>query len=120
MEASHRAVDSVLKFEKDLTEEFDTDKKYSFESRGAVMMKVYSEEFTKAFNEKLNGMVERRMQGAIHTVGSFWYTAWVKAGKPDLSDLVDKKLSAEAQKELDNVNKTHASGSKIKGRDHDD
>lgn len=115
---SHLAVDSVLKFEKQLTEEFDADKKYSFENRGAVVMKVYSEDFTRAYNEMLNGMVERRMQKAIHTVGSFWYTAWVKAGKPDLGELLDKSLSKKVEEELKKENAAYGTG-KIKGRDHD-
>ncbi len=118
VEASHRAVDSVLQFEKQLTEEFDEDKKYSFENRGAVIMKVYSEEFTLAYNKMLDGMVERRMQSAIHTVGSFWYTAWIKAGKPDLSDLTEKSASEKLQEELKKENAAYGS-EKIKGREHD-
>ncbi|MNY46170.1 hypothetical protein D3C86_1813270 [compost metagenome] len=32
-------------------------------------------------------MVESQMRKAIAATASFWYTAWVNAGKPDLSDL---------------------------------
>jgi protein tyrosine phosphatase len=38
-------------------------------------------------------MVERRMRLAVRTVGSFWYTAWVDAGQPDLSKIEDKDIS---------------------------
>jgi hypothetical protein len=31
-------------------------------------------------------MVERRLRRAIVHVGSFWYTAWVDAGRPALPD----------------------------------
>jgi len=37
--------------------------------------------------------VERRMREAIITVGSMWYTAWVNAGKPDLSRFDSKDVS---------------------------
>ena len=32
-------------------------------------------------------MVEDRMKAAIQAIGSAWYTAWVNAGQPDLSQL---------------------------------
>jgi len=90
---SFAAKDSVLLFEAELNKQFDTDKKYSFENRGATLLKVYSEEYTLAYDKMLNGMVERRMRKAIITVGSLWYTAWVNAGQPDLNLLEDKEVS---------------------------
>jgi len=98
IKASHAAVDSVLGLEKKLNDRYDPDKKYSFETRGNVTMKVYSEEYTTAYNALLNGMVERRMRAAIINVGSLWYTAWVNAGKPDLNRLTNKILSDSLKK----------------------
>ncbi|MGZ6523347.1 MAG: zinc dependent phospholipase C family protein, partial [Bacteroidia bacterium] len=69
------------------------DKKYSFENRGSTLMKVYSKEYTEEYDKMLNGMVEHRMRAAIITVGSMWYTAWVNAGKPDLSRFDNKEVS---------------------------
>lgn len=86
---SHSEVDSVLSLEKQLNEQYPPDKKYSVESRGSLTMKVYSEEYANDYNQLLNGMVERRMRAAIITVASFWYTAWVNAGKPDLLQLAN-------------------------------
>jgi hypothetical protein len=90
---SHAEVDSVLKFEEQLNAKYPGDKKYSFENRGAALMKVYSEEYTTAYDKMLDGMVERRMRAAIITVGSLWYTAWINAGKPDLDAFGDKDIS---------------------------
>lgn len=83
--SSHKAVDSVLKLEATLSATYPSDKKYSFENRGRKMTKVYSKEYSTAYNKLLNGMVERKMREAIFSVGSFWYTAWVNAGKPNLA-----------------------------------
>jgi len=91
--ASNAAVDSVLGFEAILNAKFPADKKYSYENRGATLIKVYSVEYTNEYNNMLNGMVERRMRAAIITVGSLWYTAWVNAGKPDLNRFGDKNIS---------------------------
>lgn len=46
---------------------------------------LYSDEYAGKFHTELNGMVEKQMKKAITATASFWYTAWVNAGKPDLS-----------------------------------
>lgn len=48
---------------------------------------IFSDEYAKKLHKELNGMVENQMKKAIVATSSFWYTAWVNAGKPDLSDL---------------------------------
>ena len=92
---SSLAADSVLKFEKELSVQFPGDKKYGFEKRNAATPKQYSSEYSKAYNKKLNGMIERRMRQSIFAVASFWYTAWVNAGQPDLTLLSGKSFSDE-------------------------
>ncbi|MFN0201347.1 MAG: zinc dependent phospholipase C family protein [Bacteroidia bacterium] len=87
---SHHALDSVLRFEKKLTDSLPSDKKYGFENRNNITIRVYSREFSQAYHKMLSGMVERRMRKAISRVGSFWYTAWKDAGSPDLRELVKK------------------------------
>ncbi len=114
---SHVCVDSVLTFEKILSLKFPADQKYAFESRGVNTMRVYSKEYTEAYNAKLDNMVERRMRATILSIGSIWYTAWVNAGQPDLSNLGDLEFSEEELKEEEELNKQYNSG-KIKGRDH--
>ncbi|HWC55247.1 MAG TPA: zinc dependent phospholipase C family protein [Chitinophagaceae bacterium] len=113
---SAAAADTVLKFEKELTEQFPSDQKYSFENRNGTLVRQYSSAYTKAYNEKLKGMVERRMRQAIYAVASFWYTAWVNAGQPDLSKLRNKEFSADDLKEFESLNNAWRGGS-IKGRE---
>lgn len=48
---------------------------------------IFSEEYAQKLHKELNGMVESQMRKAISATASFWYTAWVNAGKPDLSTL---------------------------------
>ena len=92
--AAHNAVDSVLRFESDLTRRVSADKKFSYDERGASFVQVYSEGFSTRYHLKLDGMVERRMKSAIKMVADFWFTCWVDAGQPDLSRL-DDDLSSE-------------------------
>lgn len=114
-EASHLALDSVLRIEKELTAEFPSDKKYSYEQRGNVTISVYSYDFSQEYHKRMNGMVERRMRAAIIAVGSIWYTAWVDAGQPDLSALQNVQPSAELLEEMRQLEE-HFHNEKHKGR----
>lgn len=115
---SGAASDTVLRFEKELTQSFASDAKYSFENRNGTTIRTYSTAFTKAYNDKLQGMVERRMRQSIFAVASFWYTAWVNAGQPDLKTLTNKEFSAEDLKEFEELNNNWRKG-KIVGREHE-
>lgn len=87
IEGSHLALDSVLRFEAELTEEIGESRKYIVEQRGNSNVRTYSADFSEAYHKKLNGMVERRMKASIKMIADFWYTAWVDGGQPDLSKL---------------------------------
>ena len=115
--SSSAAVDSVLFYEQQLTDEYETDKKYSFEDRGEIFMKTYSSEFTKDYNYMIADMSHRRMRMTIISLGSFWYTAWVDAGSPDLSDLTSIEFTEEEIEEMEKLDKQFREG-KIKGREH--
>jgi len=114
---SAAAVDTVLKIEKWLSEKFQK-KTMAFEKRNATFLRQYSSDYTIAYNEALNGMVERRMRESILAVASFWYTAWVNAGQPDLSDLLKKKFSENDLIEMEQLNKDWRNNH-IKGREHE-
>ena len=111
--------DSVLSIEKELSKQFSADSKYSFEERNGKIIRQYSTAYSVAFNNKLNGMVERRMREAIFCVASFWYTAWVNAGQPNLKLLANKKFSESDLKEFDDLDKGWKSASKIIGREEE-
>lgn len=96
---AHAALDSVLLFEKQLTDEFGETRKYGFEERNGITVKVYSESFSRAYHERLRGQVERQMQASVRMIGNFWYTAWVDAGQPDLRTLATYQLTDAERKE---------------------
>lgn len=93
-------VDSVLRFERITNNSFPANKKYEIVTHNGRKVNDYSKAYTRKYNTLLNGMVERRMRSAILEVGSFWYSAWVDAGQPDLNKLIEKPLSAEGKKKL--------------------
>lgn len=117
---SAKASDSVLRIERELTKELGSDQKYSFENRNGVVIRQYSSAFTIAFNKKLDGMIERRMRQSIFAVASFWYTAWVNAGQPDLRSLSKQKFSEADGKEFDALNQQWQSGGKMIGKQEEE
>jgi hypothetical protein len=60
------------------------DQKFVYTERGSTEQKIQSIVYSNAYNQNLDGMVEDQMKRAIEEVASFWYTAWVNAGQPDL------------------------------------
>jgi hypothetical protein len=100
VQGSHAALDSVLGFERTLNQQFPDDRKYVFEDRGRGSMRFPSQEYTRAYEGMMGGMVERRMNAAILSVGSFWYSAWVNAGQPDLDRLEQREVSDSLKKVL--------------------
>ena len=99
----------------DVTKDIGPDKKYSFEKRGNTTVSVYSYEFSQEYHRRMNGMVERRLKAAIYTTGSVWYTAWVDAGQPDLSELQNTPPSAALLEEIKQMDE-HFHNDKSKGR----
>jgi hypothetical protein len=101
---AHAALDSVLIFERKLTNQFSDDKKFGFDERNGVTMKNYSKEFSMRYHEMLKNQVERQMRASIKMVGDFWLTCWIDAGQPDLTQLLNYQLSKD-EKEADDLEK---------------
>jgi hypothetical protein len=117
IEQTHRELDSVLIIEKRLSRQFG-ERKYSFESRGNQTVRVYSYEFSKAYMDALEGMIERQMRGAIKTLADFWYTAWVDAGQPELKSLINYKPT-EAELESRRKELEEWKQQRLKTREHE-
>jgi S1/P1 Nuclease len=113
---SAQAADTVLRAERQLSASFASTQKYAFEERKGKVIRQYSTAYTKAYDEALHGMVQRRMRAAIFAVASFWYTAWVNAGQPDLNQLEHKTTSEAEQHELEALDEAWRTRT-IKGRE---
>ncbi|RPD48130.1 zinc dependent phospholipase C family protein [Paracnuella aquatica] len=107
---SAAAADTVLRTERDLSAAFNPDQKFAFEPRNGTLVRQYSTAFTKAFNQRLNGMVERRMQQSIAAVASLWFTAWVDAGQPVLQTGAQPLFTLEDEQEWEQLNNAWKGG----------
>lgn len=97
---SFKSVDSVLRFERMVNKAVPPDKKYEMVKHGNKNVKDYSVAYAKAYHTALKGMVARRMRSAILEVGSYWYSAWVDSGQPDLDKLTAHPLTKVEKEKL--------------------
>lgn len=94
---AHSKVDSVLRIEKELSLKFPPDQKYSYEERNRLTVRVYSREFTEAYASALDDQIQRQMKHSIKMIADFWFTAWINAGQPDLSDIPTVPIEEEEE-----------------------
>ncbi len=97
---SNRLVDSVLSIEARLNRQFKASQKKSFIERNNQLVWTYSDSYARAYHEAMNGMVERRMQKTILRVASYWYSAWLESGQPDLTN-IEKIKGTDKQDHID-------------------
>lgn len=89
---THSLVQPLLAVDKKLRVATPENQVFVVDADGKIVKSKYNtakftDEYAAKLNTELNGMVENQMKKAITATASFWYTAWVNAGKPDLSDL---------------------------------
>lgn len=98
IDSSYALHDKLLQTELQLKAGKPDDKVYVMGADGKPVKNkygspVHSYEYAHVYHELLDGMVEKQMRKAIQFTADCWYTAWVNAGKPDLSTLDNESLT---------------------------
>jgi hypothetical protein len=114
---SHALVSDVLSIEKDLSITFPESEQYCFEERLSTVVRTQCADYARAYQDRMQGMVEARMQDAILAVGSAWFTAWVDGGQPELADFINEMSDAD-KKAFEELERAFIKG-KAFGREHD-
>lgn len=114
---SHALLPAVLKTEKQLSQNWPQNKKYEFSTdlRGKTKKQIHPK-FVKSYEAELHNMVEIRMKQAIAAVASYWYTAWMLAGQPNLDEISNQILTEEATNGITNKSETPISTSTLPSR----
>ena len=112
---THSLVEPLLAIDKKLRTATPENKIFVTDASGEIQKNkyggtMYSDEYAKQLHADMNGMVQQQMRKAITVTASFWYTAWVNAGKPDLSGLDTPALTKRNSKLLKKDMKTYAKG----------
>ncbi|GAA4343501.1 zinc dependent phospholipase C family protein [Flaviaesturariibacter amylovorans] len=92
---AHTLLPDLFAAEKEVSQGFVDSTKYRIQMRNGRESKSYSSAFARAYAQRLGNTVNSQLLRSTHMVTDFWYTAWVDAGKPDLSKLLKAPLTAE-------------------------
>jgi len=92
IDSTYHLVNTLLATEKKMRNDNPDEKRYVKDADGSFKKNKFGQpvntyEYAHVYHELLNGMVESQMRKAIRMTADLWYTAWVNAGKPDLTDL---------------------------------
>lgn len=114
IEQSHALIPQLLAAEMTVRNSFTPETMYKKDSAGNTLLffrsPVFSDEYAAMFHKELNGMVEQQLRLSIHQISSFWYTAWINAGSPDLISLDDPHLTKQNQKNFKKESKAWKKG----------
>lgn len=93
-------VPEILAKEKEVSKTFTEEQKFRVQIRRGRESKTYTSEFAKAYAAALNTSINDRLLQAADMMADFWYTAWIDAGKPELSG-IGEQLTAQEKKQLE-------------------
>jgi hypothetical protein len=105
IDSTHQLAERLLAADRELAAGLPKDSIYVLDSTGKILANqfgdlVHSREYALKYHERLQGMIEQQLRRAISETSSYWYTAWVNAGKPDLSKLDPEELTERNKKNL--------------------
>jgi hypothetical protein len=99
----NKLVPDLLAKEKEVSKQFTDSTKFRVQMRRGKESKSYSSEFAKAYAASLKNTINDQLITSANMIADFWFTAWVNAGKPDLSKITNwsdedsKKLNIELE-----------------------
>lgn len=78
----------MLAKEIEVSKNFTDSAKYRWEVRWGKNRRFYTDAFAKQYSNALKSSINDQLIASSNAIADFWYTAWVNAGKPDLSKLL--------------------------------
>ncbi|WP_439506762.1 zinc dependent phospholipase C family protein [Sediminibacterium sp.] len=94
---AHELLPSMFAKEVETTLAFTDSTKYRYQMRNGKQSRSYTAAFAKAYSEKLRPTINQQLLHSADMIANFWYTAWIDAGKPDLSGITNWSDEKQAQ-----------------------
>ncbi|HEV7779954.1 MAG TPA: zinc dependent phospholipase C family protein [Chitinophagaceae bacterium] len=82
---AHKMLPDVFGKEIEATKGFTDSTKFRVQMRRGKEVRSFTPAFAKAYNLLLGQSINDQLLNSANMIADFWYTAWVDAGKPDLS-----------------------------------
>lgn len=122
---SHQLVTPLLSADKQLRTSLPENQIFKMDDKGQIEKSKYnaakfSDLYALQLHNALNGMVESQLKKAAAELSNYWYTAWVNAGKPDVSTLDANELSHRNAKALKKDLKIFTKGQLFGFKNQDD
>ena len=87
---ANKLLPDVFGKEIEATKEFVDSTKFRTQMRRGKEVKSFTSAFAKSYSKLLGQTINDQLLNSAMMIADFWYTAWVDAGKPDLSSLLSK------------------------------
>ncbi len=94
----------MLAKETEVSKQFTDATKFRVQIRRGRESKSYTSEFAKAYAKALQHTINDQLLHTTNLLADFWYTSWVDAGKPDLTDLSGKWKAEDQSKWMEEIN----------------
>ena len=94
---AHELLPSMFAKEVETTLAFTDSTKYRYQMRNGRQSRSYTTAFAKAYAEKLKPTINQQLLHSADMIADFWYTAWIDAGKPDLSGITNWSAEKKEQ-----------------------
>jgi len=98
--SSHALLNEMFAAEKEVSKNFTDSTKYFKEVRWGRERRFYTKAFAIEYNKRLSASINQQLLHSANQIADFWYTAWVDAGRPDLSSLLSQPFGKAEKKKL--------------------
>ncbi len=85
---SNKLTADVFAKEIEASKDFVDSTKFRVQVRRGQEVKSYTTAFAKAYSKLLSPTINEQLLNSSNMIADFWYTAWVDAGKPNLTNLL--------------------------------
>lgn len=90
LQHTHSLLPQMFAQETEVSKNFTDSTKYRWQVRWGKNRRFYTSAFAKEYNKALGSSINNQMIASANHIADFWYTAWVDAGRPDVSDIATK------------------------------
>lgn len=95
---THTLLPQLFAQELAVSKQFTDSTKYQWQFRWGKNRRFYSSAFAAEYNKALKNSINQQLLLSAESIASFWYSAWVDAGKPDLSSLINNPVDGKELK----------------------
>lgn len=88
MEHTFSLLPEMFEKEREVSGQFTEATKYRWEVRWGKNRRFYTSAFAKQYSKALGSSINDQLKASANAIADFWYTAWVNAGRPDLTPLI--------------------------------